>query len=164
MDVNRDFSELLSAFANARVRYLIVGAHAVAYHAEPRFTKDLDLWVDPSTTNAAKVWAALSQVGAPLKGVTVDDFADPELMSQIGIEPNRIDIMMGISGVRFETAWPARVRSKYGDVSVHIISRTHLLRSKRAAGRPKDLLDITNLTRRRKRQSPAKRRKPDPRE
>jgi hypothetical protein len=146
MDVNRDFSELLSALNDAGAQYLVVGAHAVAYYTEPRYTKDFDLWVAASARNAERVWAALAQFGAPLKGMQRADFANPDLVYQMGVEPNRVDVLMGIDGVTFATAWRNRVRTSYGGIPIFVLGYADLLRAKRAAGRPQDLLDLERLT------------------
>ena len=145
MDVNPDLIDLLNAFNNARARYLVVGAHAVAYYVEPRYTKGLDLWVDPDPENAARVWAALAQFGAPLKNVSPADLANPRMVYQMGVEPNRVDVLMGIDGVTFSTAWRNRVRTTYGATPIHVLGFKDLVRSKRAAGRPQDLLDLEHL-------------------
>jgi len=145
MDVNPDFRDLLRLFNDAGSRYLVVGAHAVAYHAEPRYTKDLDLWVEPSPANAHRVFEALTRFGAPLNGVNSDLFADPDMVYQIGIEPNRIDVVMGMEALTFATAWRRRVRSSYGGVPVSILSKTDLIRNKCAVARAQDLLDVGRL-------------------
>ncbi len=160
MDVNFDFRDLLRDLSDARVRFLVVGAHALAYHTEPRYTKDLDLWVEPTEANAARVWSALNRFGAPVADVKPADFANPDLVYQIGVEPNRIDVLMGVQGVSFENAWRRRVRTTYGDVPVYLLSREDLIRTKRAAGRPQDLLDLDRLkTRAAKRRSSSKRKR-----
>ena len=160
MDINPDFRDLLRDLSDAGVRYLIVGAHALVYHTEPRYTKDLDIWVEPTKTNAARVWDALNRFGAPTTGVKPADFTNPDLVYQIGIEPNRIDVMMGIQGVGFETAWRRRVRTTYGEVRVYLLSREDLVRTKRAAGRPQDLVDLDRLkTQAGKRRPPSKRKR-----
>jgi hypothetical protein len=143
--INPDFNDLLLAFNAAEVRYLVVGAYAVTFHAQPRFTKDLDLWVEASPENAAKVHAALTAFGAPLAEVTLDDLANEDMVYQIGVAPNRIDILMGVSGLGFSEAWPQRVASTYGACPIHVISRQDLIRNKRAAGRPQDLIDLRAL-------------------
>ncbi len=163
MEANPDFKELLQCLNDARVRYLLVGAHAVAYHSEPRYTKDIDLWVEPTSENAERVWLAWARFGAPLDKVTKTDFANPELVYQIGIEPNRIDILMGVSGLSFPTAWRRRVRTTYGDAKVYVLSRHDLIRTKRAAARPQDFLDLKLLSRpasRRRQQGKRKPKKP----
>jgi hypothetical protein len=143
--LNRDFSDLFAAFDEAGVEYLVVGAHAVAFHAEPRFTKDLDVWVNPSPANAARVLAALRQFGAPLAGVSEADFAAPGVTLQLGVAPNRIDIATAVDGVAFAEAWPNRIASRYGDEAIWIIGRDDLVANKRAAGRAQDLLDLQTL-------------------
>lgn len=160
MDINPDFRDLLRDLSDAGVRYLVVGAHALIYHTEPRYTKDLDIWVEPTEANAARVWRALNRFGAPVAGVKPADFTDPNLVYQIGIEPNRIDVMMGVQGVTFKTAWRRRIRTTYGEVRVYVLSREDLVRAKRSAGRPQDLLDLDRLKRQAaKRRSQSKRKR-----
>jgi hypothetical protein len=142
---NRDFSDLLRAFAESGVRYLIVGAHAVAFYTEPRFTKDLDVWVDPTPENARKVWKALAAFGAPLDKLSIQDLCNPEMVFQIGVAPNRIDVMIGIEGLTFDAAWKGRRESSYLGVPAHYIGIEDLIRAKRAAGRPQDKLDVQRL-------------------
>ena len=88
---------------------------------------------------------ALKKFGAPLKNITVDDFTDPDLIYQIGIAPNRIDILMGIGGVEFKEAWKGRTKSTYDGIPIFIIGKEDLIRSKKAAGRPQDIIDIERL-------------------
>jgi hypothetical protein len=127
MQLNSDFSDLLSALARHRVRYLIVGGWAVGYHAEPRYTKDLDIFVAADLPNCRRLQQALEAFAGPL----------PEL-----------HLLKSIDGVRFETAWHNRVRVRVGSVSVNLISRKDLIRNKRASGRAQDLLDLSVLRRR----------------
>lgn len=145
MAINQDFKELFSTFNACRVEYLVIGAHAVMFYARPRFTKDLDVWVRPTQENAARVWEALGKFGAPLEGVTTDDFVDRQMVYQIGVEPNRIDIMMSTPGVEFEEAWQNRSQSRYGGVPIAIIGSTELIKTKKTTGRPQDLLDADEL-------------------
>ena len=145
--VNPDFSDLFAAFNAAGVRYLVVGAHAVAFFAEPRFTKDLDVWVEASADNAERLLSALRGFGAPLTDVSVTDFTGPGVTYQIGVAPNRIDIATAIDGIAFEAAWPNRVASTYGTHPIWLIGRADLMTNKRAAGRPQDLLDVATLER-----------------
>ena len=147
MAVNPDFRDLFSALNAAGARYLVVGGYAVAFHAEPRYTKDLDVWVEASPENAAKVYAALREFGAPLADVSPLDFAQTGLVFQMGVAPNRIDIVTSIDGVGFPEAWDGRVRSAYGGVEMAVISREELLRNKRAMARPQDLLDVETIER-----------------
>ena len=145
--VNRDFRDLFAALNDAGARYLVVGAHAVAFYAEPRFTKDLDVWVEPTLTNAGKVMAALQAFGAPVSDVSEADLATPSVTLQIGVAPNRIDIATRIDGVAFEAAWPNRTETQFGDQTIALIGRGDLMTNKRAAGRPQDLLDLSTLER-----------------
>lgn len=147
MAVSPDLIALLGGLSTAKVRFLIVGAHAVAFHAEPRYTKDIDLWVDCAPENVGRLWRALAQWGAPLDRVKPEDFEDPNTVFQIGVEPNRVDILMGLDGVEFPRAWPRRVRASLGGVSVYFIGRADLIRNKRAADRPQDRLDLAKLAR-----------------
>src|SRR5947207_13867770 len=103
-----DFVELLQAFTANKVRFLIVGAYALALHGLPRFTRDLDVWVDPTPENATRVMAALRQFGAPMSGLAETDFAGPGTVFQMGVEPCRIDVLTQITGVGFEEAWESR--------------------------------------------------------
>ena len=146
MNLTSDFSELLQSFNDAKVRYLVVGAYAVAYHSDPRFTQDFDVWVEPTAENAARVWRALERFGAPLGGVSRADFAKEEMVYQMGVEPNRIDIIMGIDGVSFPTAWRNRISALLGEIPVHVLGKSDLIRNKRASGRPQDLLDLRRLS------------------
>ena len=140
-----DFKELLSILARHSVRYLVVGGYAVMRYTEPRFTKDLDLWISRDEDNAEAVFRALKEFGAPLTGLTARDFTEQGYYYQMGKPPFRLDIMMSIPGVEFEEAWVEREESVVAGLSIPFISRDHLLRSKETSGRPQDLLDAENL-------------------
>jgi hypothetical protein len=150
MFVNFDFSDLLRVFNDNDVKYLVIGGYAVVQYAEPRFTKDLDLWVSTDAANAAAVFKALREFGAPLENLTERDFAEEGYFYQIGYPPVRVDIMMGIPGVQFAEAWQRRRRVEFDDLPVYFIAKEDLIVSKRASGRPQDLLDADLLA-----QSPA---------
>ncbi len=143
--MNRDFVEMLSALSAAGARFLIVGAHALAAHGAPRATGDLDIWVQATNENAARVLAALRTFGAPLFDLTEADLCARDTVFQIGLPPSRIDILTGISGVLFEDAWERRIEVAVGDLRVATIGRADFIVNKRAAGRPKDLLDLELL-------------------
>lgn len=145
--VNSDFRDLFCALNAAEARYLVVGAYAVTFHARPRFTKDLDVWIDPAPENAARVWKALASFGAPMAGVEVNDFSTAGTVFQIGVAPNRIDVLTSIEGVVFVPAWERRARAEYGDQEIGILSRVDLIANKRAVGRPLDLDDVRELER-----------------
>jgi predicted nucleotidyltransferase len=141
MDVNPDYKDLLRVLNSYHVKYLVIGAHALAFYTEPRYTKDLDVWVEPSPENAEKVLAALREFGAPVRNLTQEDLVNPKTVFQIGIAPNRIDILTSISGVRFPSAWQNKTKTKYGGVSIHIISVDDFVRNKEATGRLQDRAD-----------------------
>jgi hypothetical protein len=143
--MNPDFIDLLKAFVAADVRFLIVGAYALALYGRPRATGDLDVWVDATTDNAARVMRALAAFGAPLATVREADFARPGVTYQIGVPPGRIDILTELTALTFADAWPDRLRRPFGDVEVDFIGRASFIRNKRATGRPKDLGDIEGM-------------------
>ena len=145
MFVNSDFSDLLKLFNDNNVRYLIIGGYAVIQYAEPRYTKDLDLWISTDTTNAVSVYIALKVFGAPLAGLTEKDFAEEGYFYQMGVSPMRVDILMGIPGIEFEPAWEKRVEIDFDGLLVPFISKEDLITAKRASGRPQDLMDAETL-------------------
>lgn len=151
MPLNQDFEELLSLFNAARIRYLVVGAYAVMYHAEPRYTKDIDLWIDPRPSNAKKVYRILSEFGAPLQNIAAEDFMNPKMIYQIGIEPNRIDILMGIGSPSFDQAWENREETTYGKAKMNVIGLSDLMKAKKEADRPHDRKDLEVLSQAQKR-------------
>lgn len=143
-----DWFDAIVALLDAGARFLVVGAHAMAVHGVPRGTQDLDLWIDPSPPNAERVWRGLLAFGAPLPalGVTLDDFSRDGTIVQLGLPPNRIDILTGISGVPdFDAAWTARTVHPVRGRQVPFLDRNALLANKRAAGRPKDRADLHAL-------------------
>ena len=143
--MNQDFVDLLRAFIAAEVRFLIVGAYALAIHGRPRATGDLDVWVEPTVDNASRVMRALREFGAPLQDLEESDFASPGVTYQIGLPPGRIDVLTELTGITFAEAWPDRLRRPFGDVDVDFIGRDAFIRNKRATGRAKDLGDIEGL-------------------
>lgn len=146
--MNRDFAEMLSALSAAGADFLLVGAYAVAAHGAPRATGDLDLWVRPSPENAPRVVQALKQFGAPLFDLTVGDLSTEGIVFQIGVEPNRIDILTSISGVEFEPAWDRRVEIQVEGIAIHCIGLDDLITNKSALGREQDIADVAALRRR----------------
>ena len=140
-----DFKELLLAFNAHNVEYLIVGAHALAAHGHVRATKDLDLWVRPETSNAQRVLQALSEFGAPVNDLTIDDLSRKKTIFQVGLPPLRIDIITNVDGVEFGDAWPDRVETMFGGVPAFVISRHHLIANKKTAARLQDLADVQQL-------------------
>jgi hypothetical protein len=147
---NDDYSDMLSAFAEEGVEYMVVGAFAVAAYGLPRATGDMDLWVRPTPENAERITRALQRFGASMAQISASDFVTPEIVFQIGVAPRRIDILTSIAGVTFDEAWPVRTVQSVGGTVVNVISRDHLIANKRAAGRPKDRADVRALQRRMK--------------
>jgi hypothetical protein len=144
--MHQDFKELLSAFNAGQVRYLIVGGYAVSFHAQPRATKDLDILIGADAENSKAVYAALAKFGAPIEGLSAQDFAEPDNFFRMGTPPVMVDIMPEISGVEFEEAWRRRVDVRIDDdLSVPFISREDLLVAKLSAGRAQDLIDVDAL-------------------
>lgn len=143
--MNPDFRDILSEFSAAGVEFLLVGAYALAAHGLPRATGDIDLWVRPSPENAERVMAALARFGAPLTGVAAADFATPDMVVQVGVAPRRVDILTAIDAVGFDEAWSDRFEAEIDGMRIAVIGRDHLLRNKRASGRPKDLADAVWL-------------------
>jgi hypothetical protein len=143
--MNDDFVDLLRALSEAEARFLVVGAYALAIHGHPRATGDIDVWVEPTPENAARVYRGLETFGAPLSDVTPDDFARPRVVYQIGLPPRRIDVLTDLTGLTFAEAWPERVRRTIGGVAVEVIGRSAYIRNKKATGRPQDLADIARL-------------------
>ncbi len=137
-----DFKDLLSEFNARGVEYLLVGAYALAAHGHVRATGDLDLWVRPDGANAKRVLDALEAYGAPLEGLTAADLSRPDTVFQIGVAPLRIDILTSIDGVDFAEAWAARSTTSFADQPIAVLSVRHLIRNKRAVGRPQDLADV----------------------
>jgi hypothetical protein len=143
--MNQDFLDLLRAFNDHEVRYLVVGAYALGVHGRPRATGDLDVWVDATPENAPRVMRALAAFGAPLTGVGETDFAAPAIVFQMGLPPVRIDVLTQLTGVTFAEAWPDRVECAFGPVTASVIGREQFITNKRATGRAKDLGDVESL-------------------
>lgn len=114
-------------------------------YSEPRFTKDLDIFISAEKGNAEAVYAALKEFGAPLENLTIDDFAQKGYFYQMGRAPLRVDIMMSIPGIEFDDAWENRVTVQLEDIKIPFISRTDLILSKEASGRPQDKIDVDKL-------------------
>ena len=143
--LNPDFRDILSAFCDENVEFMLVGAYALAAHGLPRATGDLDLWVARSKDNARRVRGALARFGAPVSSLTEDELVAPALIFQIDVEPRRVDIMTSIDGVEFYQAWKHRLEVEIEGLSIPVIGREELLANKRAAGQPQDLADVSRL-------------------
>ena len=141
----KDLKDLLRAFNENGVRYLVVGGYAFGVHAEPRATKDLDLLVRSDEANSAAIYRALTQYGAPLDGLSPLDFMDGSTF-QIGQPPARVDVLQRIDGLTFDEAWQNRIEGLVDqEVQVNVISRDDLIRNKLASGREQDVLDAKKL-------------------
>jgi hypothetical protein len=143
--MNQDFLDLLRALFAHEVRFLIVGAYAMAVHGRPRATGDLDIWVEPTQENAERAYAALSEFGAPLGDLSTRDLATPGVVFQMGLPPRRIDIITRASGLTFEEAWPRRTSGRFGPLDCPVVGLGDQITNKRATGRPKDLVDAEEL-------------------
>jgi hypothetical protein len=140
--MKQDQRDLLLAFNEQQVKYLVVGGYALGRYTEPRVTKDLDLFVEISEENATRIFTALAVYGAPLAGLTPKDFQDPYSGYQLGLPPSQVDVIFAISAVSFEEAWRDSVLGETGDgIPVRYISSEHFIRNKTAAGRLQDLAD-----------------------
>jgi predicted nucleotidyltransferase len=144
-----DFEEFIAALNARSVRYLLIGAHALAFHARPRATKDLDVYVEPTSKNARRVLDALGDFfGAPMSSYSVADILDPDTVIQLGIAPVRIDVLSSVDGLpAFGAAWKRRASGRFGKVPAHYLSLTDLIVAKAAAARPQDLADLAVLRR-----------------
>ena len=145
MNLNQDFQEFVELFVAHEVEFLIVGGYALAAHGHPRYTKNLDVWVWLGPENAQRILAAIEEFGFGDLGLTAADFQEPDVMVQLGREPQRIDILMYASGLQFSAAYKNRVLVKIGNVDVPFISVDDLRTNKMATGRPRDLADVADL-------------------
>ncbi|MEO6052124.1 MAG: hypothetical protein ABIP78_12450 [Pyrinomonadaceae bacterium] len=140
--LNKNFIDMLSAFLEENVEFMIVGAVAMAFHGYVRTTGDIDFWIRISDENADRVWRALKQFGAPAFDLEKRDLITSGMVFQIGMPPNRIDIMNKIDGVEFEGSWPNRKIAVFGELKIPTIGKVELLINKRSTGRPKDQIDV----------------------
>lgn len=145
MYVQEDFLELLKYFNKHKVRYCVVGAFAVGFHGRPRYTKDMDILVEPSEANGKKIIKAIEDFGFASLQLTKKDFAKPEQIVQLGQEPIRIDLITSIPGCTFEEIWENKKIGKYGSEDVYFIGFKELIKNKKVSGRYQDLADIEKL-------------------
>lgn len=138
----REFIELLNAL---KVRYIVVGAFAVAYHGYPRYTADIDLFIERSSENAQAISKAIQQFGFRGLGLSSEDFLEEDQVIQLGVAPNRIDLLTFLSGVEFQEAWATRVQGEIAGLKVPIISKELLKKNKAASGRSQDIADLEHL-------------------
>ncbi|MBI1883597.1 MAG: nucleotidyltransferase [Chlamydiae bacterium] len=145
MHEEKDFKELLTLFNKHKVKYTVVGAFAVAFHAIPRYTKDLDVFVEPNTHNAERILHALKDFGFESIKLTIKDFEKPGKTVQLGYEPVRIDLITSIDGCTFEEVWKNRQKGKYGGEIVFFIGLEELIKNKHASNRPQDRIDLEKI-------------------
>ncbi len=145
MILNQDFKEFVQSLNNNLVHYLIIDGYAVAFHGHPRYTKDLDIWIENNQNNAQRLLDALAEFGFGALDLDIADFLEPGQIIQLGYPPNRIDLLTSLKGVDFAACYPARVTLALDDVELNFIDLENLKRNKRAAGRLQDLADIENL-------------------
>ena len=145
MNVQKDYEELFALLNREKVKYLIVGAHAVGFYGQPRYTGDIDIFFDSSLVNGKRILCALERFGFGKLGITVDDLIAPGAIMQLGYPPVRIDFINMIDGVSFENAWRNCSKGRYGKQPVNFISRKDLIKNKKASGRQRDLFDLELL-------------------
>ncbi len=143
--LNQDFKEFIQFLNDNSVKYLVVGGYAVAVHGHPRYTKDIDIWIEISLENANNLLKALQQFGFGSLGLNIQDFLNPDRIIQLGYPPNRIDLLTTIDGVDFANCYPARLEIIVDDITVNFIDLNNLKLNKKASGRFQDLADLENL-------------------
>ena len=145
MEAHPDFKDLLALLNEHKVEYIIVGAYALAFHGAPRFTGDIDIYVNPTKENANRIVSALGAFGFGTLGLTSEDFQKPDQVVQLGVPPVRIDLITSITGVSWDQASAGKISGNYGDIPVSFLGRAQYIAIKKATGRAKDLADIEAL-------------------
>lgn len=140
--LNKDFREFIESLNSNKVRYLVLGGYALAFHGHPRYTKDLDIWLQLSVSNAEKTMKALGDFGFSGIDVSAEDFLVAGMVVQLGFPPNRIDLINSPDGVEFEECWEARKIVDLDGLEVPIIDLENFKKNKKASGRPQDLADL----------------------
>jgi hypothetical protein len=143
--LNKDYKDILRAFSKEDVKFLLVGAYAMAVHGFPRTTMDIDLWIEPSSQNSAAVMQALRNFGAPLQNLTVEDLQQEDVVFQIGVAPCRIDVLTSVSGLKFNDAFQRSLRRNVEEIELPVLCIDDLIHNKRATGRTRDLADVEDL-------------------
>jgi hypothetical protein len=145
MKLNKDLREFIALLNSTGVRYLIVGGYAVGFHGYPRFTGDIDFFVERSLENATRLEKVLSDFGFGGLGLSAGNFLEPESVIQLGRPPHRIDILTSIDAINFGEAWPNRANAELDGISTAFISKKDLVKNKRATARPQDIADLDKL-------------------
>jgi hypothetical protein len=143
--LNKDFKEFIKLLNEHKVKYLVVGGYAVAFHGHPRYTNDFDIWIESSVDNARNLLTALDQFGFGSSGLSLGDFLVSDQIIQLGYPPNRIDILTAAAGVDFETCYNSRISIIIDETPIYFIDKENLKKNKRSAGRQQDLADLENL-------------------
>ncbi len=143
--LSKDFKEFIELLNGHNVRYLVVGGYAVAFHGYPRYTKDLDVWIELSPENADNIIKALEEFGFGSSGLKSEDFLETDQIIQLGYPPNRIDILTTLKEIKFEDCYKARVEVDIQGLRINFIDLENLKHNKRVTGRPQDLADAENL-------------------
>ncbi len=147
MNLSQDFKEFIELLNGQEVKYLIIGGYAVGFHSRPKFTNDIDIWIENSLINAKKVLRVLEDFGFSSLDIQIEDLIDPDKVIQLGYAPVRIDIITGLSGLDFAKAYDEKIAGNYLGVNTYFISKKHLIKSKKKAGRKKDIDDIDWINR-----------------
>lgn len=145
MKAEKDYEEILKLFNRHKVKYCIIGAFAVALYAKPRYTKDIDIFIDSSPENAEKIIKALTEFGFEDLDLSEDDLCQKGNIIQLGYEPLRVDIVTSLSGISFDQAWKSKVCAYYGREKVYFIGLDDLIQTKKQSGRPQDKVDLDLL-------------------
>ncbi len=142
MEVQQDFKDLLALFIAHKVDFIIIGAHALAYHGAPRYTGDMDILVCPDSENAKRILRAIDEFGFGSLGLEIEDFTATDNVVQLGVAPVRIDIVTSLTGVSWNDAVAGQTKGTYGDLEVYYLGRNEFILNKRALGRKKDIADL----------------------
>ncbi|MGA3287257.1 MAG: nucleotidyltransferase [Bacteroidota bacterium] len=145
MALNKDYKEFIASLNDNKVQYLVVGGYAVAFHGHPRYTKDIDIWIEPTDENICLLLKAIDDFGFGSLGFKKEDFSKPDMIVQIGVPPNRIDLLNSIDGLDFKEAIANKKIITKDGVSINLIGLDDLRKSKKTSGRPQDLADLENL-------------------
>ena len=145
MKTEKDYEEFLELLNKHNVRYCVIGAFALAFHARPRYTKDMDILIEPTTNNAKRLLIALDEFGFGSLNLAVDDFTTQGNIIQLGYEPVRIDIITSIKGLEFANIWKGRIQGPYGKQTINYVDRNNLIRSKKISNRAQDKADLKLL-------------------
>ncbi|MEM9539663.1 MAG: hypothetical protein AAGA60_09135 [Cyanobacteria bacterium P01_E01_bin.42] len=144
--LNQDFREFIELLNKHNVKYLVIGGYAVAVHGHPRYTKDLDIWIEMSPENAQKMTIALTEFGFGSLDLTPDDFISPRQIIQLGYPPSRIDIITTPDGIDFDTCYQSKIQIEIECLRIDFIDLENLKKNKRSSGRLQDLADLENLS------------------